>query len=59
MASTIAAWHLLHELWVTRWLRGVIWIGSGKRPVVKASEWLKPFKALVKYLGRNPGGEPS
>ena len=29
----MAAWHLEQELCVTRWLRGVMVIGSGKRPV--------------------------
>ena len=30
-------------------------IGSGKRPVVKANEWLNPLSALVAYLAKNPG----
>jgi hypothetical protein len=30
--------------------------GSGKRPVVNASEWLNPLIALTVYFGIRPGG---
>ena len=40
---------------VTRRLRSLIWIGSWKSPVVKASECKKPCSAFVKYFGTKPG----
>ena len=50
MASTISEWHLRHAAWAIRRLRGVICMGSGNQPVVKAKECQKPFDAFVTYL---------
>ena len=56
MASTIAWWHLRQAFSVTLKFMFVIRRGSGKRPVVNASEWLKPLIALTVYFGTSPGG---
>lgn len=49
-------WHLRHDSSVTLLLRPVIWISSGNRPVVNASEWFNLLSAFAKYLGMDHGG---
>jgi hypothetical protein len=49
-------WHLRQAVSVTLALRPVIRNGSGKRPVVNASEWLNPLSAFIVYFGTSPGG---
>jgi hypothetical protein len=50
MACTMSLWHERQAASVTRWLRAVIWMLSGKRPDVNANECQNPLRALVEYF---------
>lgn len=56
MAAIIASWQPRHAFSVMRRFLSVGRIGSGNRPVVNATEWLKPLRAFVKYFGTSPCG---
>src|SRR5687768_1884182 len=56
IASTMGPWHFRHASSAIRRLWGLIPMGSGNEPVVKASECQKPFDALLAYLATMPGG---